>query len=190
MNYGTRCPCGVQYCRITPEGKLTPCPYLPVVAADLRQVSFAEAWRASPVFRQLRSGDLGGKCGNCGYRALCGGCRARAYADTGDPLAADASCAYEPAGVEAVIGPQREITYGMPSSPTLEWTEAATARTRRIPGFVRGVVVSRIEAYARSHGHAVVTVELMDEVRRTLPVDFSKRMPFFLRGEDGTRMQG
>jgi hypothetical protein len=78
----------------------------------------------------------------------------------------------------------------MPSSPTLEWTEAATARTRRIPGFVRGVVVSRIEAYARSHGHAVVTVELMDEVRRTLPVDFSKRMPFFLRGEDGTRMQG
>lgn len=181
MNYGTRCPCGVQYCRITPEGKLTPCPYTPVVAADLRVTSFADAWRTSPVFRALRSGDVSGKCGRCGYRELCGGCRARAFADAGDLLAEDASCAYEPAGDEPVIGRQRDVTYGMPAAPTLEWTEEAQRRTQRIPGFVRGVVVSRIEKYARDNGHAVVTAELMDEVRRTLPVDFSKRAPFFMR---------
>src|SRR6266704_1754326 len=34
LNYETRCPCGTQYCRITPDGKLTPCPYLPEVAGD------------------------------------------------------------------------------------------------------------------------------------------------------------
>jgi radical SAM protein with 4Fe4S-binding SPASM domain len=184
MNYGTRCPCGVHYCRITPEGKLTPCPYTPVVAGDLRVMSFAEAWRASPVFRQLRSGDLGGKCGRCGYRELCGGCRARAYADSGDILAEDASCAYEPTGEEVVIGRLREVTYGMASAPTLEWTEEARQRTQRIPGFVRGVVVARIEKYAVDHGHAKVTPELMDEVRRAMPVDFSKRVPFFMRSHE------
>ena len=77
LNYETRCPCGTQYCRITPDGKLTPCPYLPEVAGDLRTQRFAEIWRSSPLFRRLREGALGGKCGACEYRALCGGCRAR-----------------------------------------------------------------------------------------------------------------
>jgi hypothetical protein len=147
-------------------------------------MSFAEAWRASPVFRQLRSGDLGGKCGRCGYRELCGGCRARAYADAGDILAEDASCAYEPTGDEAVIGRLREVTYGMPAAATLEWTEEATRRTQRIPGFVRGVVIARIEKYARENGHVKVTPQLMDEVRKAMPVDFAKRMPFFMRGAE------
>jgi MoaA/NifB/PqqE/SkfB family radical SAM enzyme len=52
LNYQTRCPCGTQYCRITPDGKLTPCPYLPEVAGDLRAQSFGEIWRSSPLFRQ------------------------------------------------------------------------------------------------------------------------------------------
>ncbi|MGH7466155.1 MAG: radical SAM/SPASM domain-containing protein, partial [Longimicrobiales bacterium] len=49
LNYATRCPCGVQYCRITPEGKVTPCPYLPEVAGDLRTQSFGDVWRYSTV---------------------------------------------------------------------------------------------------------------------------------------------
>ncbi|MBW3661372.1 MAG: PCP reductase family protein, partial [Gemmatimonadetes bacterium] len=53
----------------------------------------------------------------------------------------------------------------------------------RIPSFVRGVVTRRVEAFARERGHARVTPELMDEVRRSLPVDFSRRRPFFLGGE-------
>ncbi|MGE5127699.1 MAG: radical SAM/SPASM domain-containing protein, partial [Betaproteobacteria bacterium] len=40
LGYRTRCPCGIDYCRITPDGKLTPCPYMPSAAGDLRRQSF------------------------------------------------------------------------------------------------------------------------------------------------------
>jgi hypothetical protein len=50
----------------------------------------------------------------------------------------------------------------------------------RIPSFVRGVVSSRVEAYARSRGLAEVTPELLREARERMPVDFSRRRPFFL----------
>lgn len=178
LNYETRCPCGVQYCRITPDGKLTPCPYLPAVAGDLRRQSFADVWAGSELFHALRSGALGGRCGRCEYRALCGGCRARAFADTGDPLAEDPGCAYEPAG-HAVIEPARPVTYGAQVERRLPWSAAAEERLRKIPSFVRGVVIHRLEQYAIKHGRAEVTVELMQEVRRAMPVDFSKRLPFF-----------
>ncbi len=181
LNYATRCPCGVQYCRVTPDGQVTACPYLPLPAGDLRTQSFAEVWRASPLFRDLRQGTLGGKCGTCEYRRLCGGCRARAFATDGDPLGADPSCAYEPSGDVPVIEPARAVTYGMPAVPTLRWTPEAEARLQRIPSFVRGVVVRRLEDYARREGKSEVTVDLMDEVRKTMPVDFSKRLPFFAR---------
>lgn len=180
LNYQTRCPCGTQYCRITPDGKLTPCPYLPVEAGDLRRQSFAEVWSGSLVFRALRAGALGGKCGRCEYRLLCGGCRARAYALEGDYLAADPSCAYEPADGAEPIRPARPVTYGDRVAPTLHWTPEAEARLRRIPSFVRGVVVRRLEDHARAHGRTEITVELLREVRERMPVDFSKRRPFFL----------
>jgi radical SAM protein with 4Fe4S-binding SPASM domain len=179
LNYETRCPCGTQYCRITPDGKVTPCPYLPEVAGDLRTRTFADVWHGSPLFRSLRDGILGGKCGACEYRALCGGCRARAFATTGDVLAADPSCAYEPDGVTPLLEAQREVTYGADFVPALAWSDAARARLERIPSFVRGVVVKRVEDWARRQGHREVTPELMAEVRRTMPVDFAKRLPFF-----------
>ncbi|PYO99002.1 MAG: radical SAM protein [Gemmatimonadetes bacterium] len=180
LNYETRCPCGTQYCRITPDGKLTPCPYLPKVAGDLRAQGFAEIWRSSPLFRQLREGRLGGKCGVCEYRALCGGCRARAFALEGDVLAADPSCAYEPTGVLAVIEPARALVYGDDFTPELVWTTAARERMEWIPSFVRGVVMQRVEAYARRQGRGQVTPELLAEVRSAMPIDFSKRKPFFV----------
>ena len=180
LNYQTRCPCGIQYCRITPDGKLTPCPYLPAVAGDLRERSFAEIWRSSPLFRQLREGNLGGKCGRCEYRKLCGGCRARAFALEGDVLAADPSCAYEPTGETVPLEPLREVTYGAEFIPALLWTEAARARVERIPSFVRGVVMSRVEDWARRQGRREITPELLAEVRQAMPIDFSKRKPFFV----------
>src|SRR5690242_2857192 len=149
LNYQTRCPCGTQYCRITPDGKLTPCPYLPEVAGDLRAQSFADLWRSAPLFRRLRQDPLGGKCGVCEYRALCGGCRARAFALEGDVLAADPSCAYEPTGDTTPIVPAREIAYGEDFAPALVWAQAARERVDRIPSFARGVVMQRVEAYAR-----------------------------------------
>lgn len=183
LNYATRCPCGVQYCRVTPDGKLTACPYLPLAAGNLRTQSFGTIWRDSPLFREIRGGTLGGKCGVCEYRRLCGGCRARAYALEGDYLAEDASCAYEPDGVTPVIERARPVTYGTPVNAELTWAPDARARMERIPSFVRGVVMHRVEEYARRHGRHEVTAELLKEVRRRLPVDFSKRKPFFLNDD-------
>ena len=180
LNYETRCPCGTQYCRITPDGKVTPCPYLPEVAGDLKSQPFADVWQSSPLFRRLREGTLQGKCGACEYRALCGGCRARGFALEGDVLAADPSCSYEPTGDTAPIEPARALRYGGDFQPALAWTPAARERVARIPSFVRGVVMQRVEAWARRQGRREVTPELLAEVRSSMPIDFSKRRPFFV----------
>ena len=179
LNYSTRCPCGVQYCRITPDGKLTPCPYLPAHAGDLRQQSFADIWRDSPLLRDLRTKALGGKCGQCEYRALCGGCRARAFALEGDVMAADPSCVYEPDGLTALVASARTVTYGMTAPMSMTWSSDARARIDRIPSFVRGVVVKRMEDYARERHLTEITLDLLSEVRRSMPIDFSRRLPFF-----------
>lgn len=180
LNYETRCPCGVQYCRITPDGKLTPCPYMPEVAGDLRTQSFADVWRSAALFRRLREEAPGGKCGRCEYQKLCGGCRARAFALEGDPLAADPSCVYEPRPGAAVIEQVRDVTYGRDFAPALTWSDAARERVSRIPSFVRGVVMQRVEDYARRQGRQEVTPELLSEIRGAMPIDFSKKRPFFV----------
>ena len=181
LRYETRCPCGIQYCRITPEGKVTPCPYLPAVAGDLAEQAFSDIWNGSPVFARIRSGELGGKCGHCAYRSVCGGCRARAYADAGDLMASDLSCGYQPVGKEPAVVRRTAVTYGAAAQEELDWTPEARTRVAKIPSFVRGVVTQRIERYAKERGQAVVTADLIDDVRRNMPVDFSKRLPFFLR---------
>ena len=182
MNYETRCPCGTQYCRITPDGKLTPCPYLPEVAGDLRTQSFGEIWRTASLLQRIREGTPGGKCGRCEYRKLCGGCRARAFALEGDVLAADPSCTYEPQAIE-VIEP-RSVSYGSEFTPALTWSTAARARLERIPSFVRGVVMKRVEDWARERGLAQVTPELLSDIRSAMPIDFSKQRPFFVKEAD------
>jgi len=182
-NYATRCPCGVQYCRITPEGKVTPCPYLPIAAGDLRVDSFDTIWRTSPVFAELRSGTVGGKCGRCEYRGVCGGCRARAWAQSGELLGADEACAYEPTGTVAVLEPAANVTYGASVDRQMAWDDDARERMNRIPSFVRGVVTARVEAFARERGCDRVTADVLDEVRRAMPVDFARRRPFFLGGD-------
>ncbi len=185
LNYETRCPCGTQYCRITPDGKLTPCPYLPEVAGDLTTRSFGEIWRESALFQRLRGGELGGKCGDCEYRALCGGCRARAFALEGDVLAADPSCTYEPVAGAAMIEPRRDVRYGQEFAPALVWSAAARERVNRIPSFVRGVVMQRVEDFARKQGRHEITPELLSEIRSAMPIDFSKRRPFFVTDAEG-----
>lgn len=66
------------------------------------------------------------------------------------------------------------------SSPALRWTPEAEAGIARIPSFVRGVVVHRVETLARSRGIEEITPELLGEIRRAMPLDFSKRTPFFV----------
>jgi len=71
----------------------------------------------------------------------------------------------------------------MSRPPAMRWSPAASARVDRIPSFVRGVVVQRMEDYARERGLQEITVELLSEVRRAMPIDFSKRLPFFARDD-------
>jgi radical SAM protein with 4Fe4S-binding SPASM domain len=91
------CLAGINVCFISNEGAVYPCGYLPVSAGDTRAQRFAQIWRESNVFRLLRDPRaLEGKCGECRYQALCGGCRARAHAATGCFLAEEPFCTYRP----------------------------------------------------------------------------------------------
>ena len=79
------CIAGLYYCRVYPNGDITPCPYLPVKLGNVREKAFSEIWFNSEVFKNLRDfNTLKGKCGACEYRGLCGGCRARAYGLSSD----------------------------------------------------------------------------------------------------------
>jgi radical SAM protein len=83
-------------------GEIFPSGFLPVSAGNIRNVSLAEAYRNTPLFQVLRDSDsLGGKCGECEYRNLCGGSRSRAMALSGDFLAEDPRCSYVPAPLAA-----------------------------------------------------------------------------------------
>lgn len=91
------CLAGTSVCFISNEGEVYPCGYLPVSAGNTRLAPFADIWRSSPVFEQLRNpGSLEGKCAACRFESICGGCRARAYAATGSFLAEEPFCAYRP----------------------------------------------------------------------------------------------
>jgi len=92
------CLAGTSVCFISNEGAVYPCGYLPVSAGDTRVQTFPDIWNSSSVFADLRNPDaLEGKCGECRFTALCGGCRARAYAETGSFLAEEPFCSYQPA---------------------------------------------------------------------------------------------
>ncbi len=98
MNAMTKgCLAGSGVCFISHEGEVFPCGYLPVKAGDLRQQTFADIWTHSEVFELLRdTGNLKGKCGCCEFRNICMGCRARAFAATGDMLQEEPFCVYQP----------------------------------------------------------------------------------------------
>ncbi len=105
------CLAGTGVCFISHEGEIYPCGYLPALAGDLRQQSFAEIWENSQVFQELRDTEnLKGKCGCCEFRNICMGCRARAFAATGDYLEEEPFCVYEPRS-EALKARQRVVDY-------------------------------------------------------------------------------
>ena len=67
------------------------------LAGNVRDDDPVALYRNSPLFRELRDPTaLKGKCGRCEFREVCGGSRARAYGGTGDHLAADPNCPYQP----------------------------------------------------------------------------------------------
>jgi AdoMet-dependent heme synthase len=82
---------------VSHDGEVYPAGFLPLALGSVRERSLAEIYRDSPVLRRIRAAEFSGRCGRCEYADLCGGSRARAYADTGDPLAEDSACVYQPA---------------------------------------------------------------------------------------------
>ncbi|MFC5367324.1 radical SAM protein [Salinirubrum litoreum] len=84
---------------VSHTGEVYPSGFLPKSAGNVRESSVAALYRESDLFTALRDRDeLRGKCGACEFRWVCGGSRSRAYAATGDPLAADPLCPHEPEG--------------------------------------------------------------------------------------------
>ncbi len=91
------CLAGTGVCFVSHEGEVFPCGYLPVMAGDLRTQKFADVWNNSSVFHTLRDDDkLEGKCGCCEFRHVCMGCRARAFAATGNYMSEEPFCVYVP----------------------------------------------------------------------------------------------
>ena len=93
------CLGGISFCFISHIGQVQPCGYLELDCGNVQKQSFAQIWENSAVFRNLRDlSKYGGKCGRCEFIKVCGGCRARAYEATGDYLAEEPLCLYQPKG--------------------------------------------------------------------------------------------
>lgn len=95
------CSAGRGFVYIKPNGEVWPCPFIEISCGNVRERPFAQIWATSSIFRDLREREqrLKGRCGECEYRRLCGGCRGRSWAVTGDYLAEDPSCFIHPSSV-------------------------------------------------------------------------------------------
>jgi len=149
---GGGCLAGIHYCRITPEGGVTACPYIPEEEGNIRDKKFWDIWNQSPTFQSLRNPKLQGKCGSCEFRILCGGCRARPLAMGDSLMDTDPWCVHVPDGV-AVIEPLVE------QPKKLVWSEEAEKRLSRVPSFLRKMVRNRAESYVHELGLHRVTEE-------------------------------
>jgi radical SAM protein with 4Fe4S-binding SPASM domain len=79
------------------QGDVFPCGYLPVKCGNVLEEKLSDIWYGSEDLARMRdSSKLEGKCGVCEYKQVCGGCRARAYAGTGNYMAEEPFCAYVP----------------------------------------------------------------------------------------------
>ena len=91
------CLAGTGVCFVSHRGEVFPCGYLPVEAGNIRRQPFREIWEDSALFTELRDSSLlGGKCGLCEFKNVCGGCRARAYGMTMEYMGEEPFCTYEP----------------------------------------------------------------------------------------------
>lgn len=91
------CMGGSSFCFISHTGQIQPCGYLELDCGQVKKKNFVDIWNNSEIFRDLRDlRKFKGKCGRCEFIRVCGGCRARAYETTGDYLAEEPFCIYEP----------------------------------------------------------------------------------------------
>ncbi len=155
---GGGCIAGTHYCRVTPEGGVTACPYIPDEEGNIRQQDFLSIWDQSETFEQLRNPTLGGKCGQCEYQILCGGCRARPKAMGGTLMETDPWCSWIPQQ-DNVIQPLDTSRAG-----EVSWSGEAEKRLSRVPGFLRKMVKKRAEKHVLEQGLSEVTSEVLTEL--------------------------
>lgn len=96
-----RAPLGVNDGRgvmfVSHTGMVYPSGFMPIASGKFPRQSIVDIYQKSATFVGLRDKSrLKGKCGLCEYKTVCGGSRARAYAVTGDPYAAEPDCVYLP----------------------------------------------------------------------------------------------
>ncbi len=90
---------------VSHQGEIYPSGFLPVSGGNVLHDSLTDVYRNSPLFKSLRdTGQREGKCGICEYQKICGGSRSRAYASTGNYLAEDPNCVYQPHLADAIVG--------------------------------------------------------------------------------------
>jgi radical SAM protein with 4Fe4S-binding SPASM domain len=90
---------------VSHEGEIFPSGFLPVSGGNVLEAGLPEVYRNSQLFKTLRdTTQREGKCGICEYQKVCGGSRSRAYALTGDYLAEDPRCTYQPHLADAIAG--------------------------------------------------------------------------------------
>lgn len=84
---GAACSVGIDSLCILPDATVLPCRRLPMPIGNLKNESLFKIWYTSKVLWDLRNKrNLKGKCADCEFVPRCGGCRATAYAITGDYL--------------------------------------------------------------------------------------------------------
>jgi radical SAM protein len=82
---------------ISRRGEVFPSGFMPITAGCVRETSLVEVYRNAPLFVSLRDmNQLEGKCGRCEFKHICGGSRSRAYAITGNAMAEEPFCSYQP----------------------------------------------------------------------------------------------
>lgn len=155
-DWSSACLAGRRYFRITPQGHITPCPYIPESVGDVRKTPLLEIWSGHRVLNRLRNELPRGKCGTCDYRYSCGGCRARAFAATGDLMAEDIQCRYVKPAAQAP-----EIRFVDRPRASVVWEPEAEARMLRVPVFLRDFVRARLEKHAANEGVARISAAFL-----------------------------
>lgn len=187
--YTGGCPAATHYCRITPEGDVTPCPYMPNVAGNVKEKSFVDIWNENSEFHVLRHDNLNGRCGICEFRSICKGCRARALAATGNQMDEDAWCNYVPgkSGSE-VIQLATSETFGVEEQRLLPWDDGAKNLLQQIPSFARGMVIKNIEQFAAKHNYQEITQEVMRVAREEMMAN--KKTAFSRKSDESAQTPG
>lgn len=188
--YAGGCPAATHYCRITPEGDVTPCPYMPNVSGNVREKSFVEIWKDTTDFQTLRNADLNGRCGICEFKYICKGCRARALATSGNQMDEDGWCNYIPGryGNTAIQLASTE-TFGVEENFTMSWSSEAKNILKQIPSFGRGMVIKNVESYAAKNNHHEVTLEVMRASREEMISNKRTAFPTKSENEDSTHRE-